>query len=69
MLCDSRDGRGNWWVLGMGEMTSQSELGGGTDGGEQIEEASGRIGNGVISNFSIGVDVFCSRLVRFHSRQ
>ena len=69
MLCDSRDGRGNWWVLGMGEMTSQSELGGGTDGGEQIEEASGRIDNGVISNFSIGADVFCSRLVRFHSRQ
>lgn len=28
----------------MGEMTSQSELGGGTDGSEQIEEASGRIG-------------------------
>lgn len=42
MLCDSGHGRVNWWALGDGG-DSQSELGGGEDGGKRIKEDGGRV--------------------------
>ena len=39
-----RDG----WVWEMGEMISQSQLGGSADDGERIEEDAGRVGQVVI---------------------
>lgn len=59
---EMRDG----WVWEMGEMISQSQLGGSTDDGERIEEDAGRVGQVIIvgsANFIVGADVFCSLLV------